>query len=333
MEHFLAARRLVEAGARCVTVAFSRWDHHGDNFDALRQDLPLLDQGLTALLTDLHQRGLDKDVSVVVWGEFGRTPTINKDAGPRPLAARLVRAARGRRDAARPGHRRDRPPRRRSDGAPGALRRSLRDALPQPRHRREQDDDRRPHRAARNTSSNRVRRPALAEGGHHDLHGGRAAASGHLRFEDGRAARISRPLSSRSRRTSPASRFPSTCRTARGSWTSSCRSARSTARSPAITIPTSATPAAPRRAHRSRPAAGLPWARRWRKSCAGHRRKCRRSSASRRMPGIRPTARRGIRISIPRRVALVFALLKPFVDQTLHGADRGGRLAGAVEPA
>lgn len=81
MSHFLAARRLVEAGARCVTVAFSRWDHHGDNFGALRQDLPLLDQGLTALLEDLHQRGLDKDVSVVVWGEFGRTPVINKDGG------------------------------------------------------------------------------------------------------------------------------------------------------------------------------------------------------------------------------------------------------------
>ncbi len=81
MEHFLAARRLVEAGARCVTVAFSRWDHHGGNFAALRQDLPLLDQGLTALLTDLRERGLDKDVSVVVWGEFGRSPTINKDAG------------------------------------------------------------------------------------------------------------------------------------------------------------------------------------------------------------------------------------------------------------
>jgi len=81
MEHFLVARRLVEAGARCVTLAFSRWDHHGDNFGALRQDLPLLDQGLTALIEDLHQRGLDKDVSVVVWGEFGRTPTINKDGG------------------------------------------------------------------------------------------------------------------------------------------------------------------------------------------------------------------------------------------------------------
>ncbi|MFM7100830.1 MAG: DUF1501 domain-containing protein [Verrucomicrobiota bacterium] len=81
MEHFLVARRLVEAGARCVTLAFSRWDHHGDNFGALRQDLPLLDQGLSALIDDLHQRGLDRDVSVVVWGEFGRTPTINKDGG------------------------------------------------------------------------------------------------------------------------------------------------------------------------------------------------------------------------------------------------------------
>src|SRR5947209_6066704 len=81
MEQFLVARRLVEAGARCVTLAFSRWDHHGDNFGALRQDLPLLDQGVSALIEDLYQRGMDKDVSVVVWGEFGRTPTINKDAG------------------------------------------------------------------------------------------------------------------------------------------------------------------------------------------------------------------------------------------------------------
>jgi hypothetical protein len=81
MEHFLIARRLVEAGARCVTLAFSRWDHHGDNFGALRQDLPLLDQGVSALIEDIHARGLDKDVSVVVWGEMGRTPTINKDGG------------------------------------------------------------------------------------------------------------------------------------------------------------------------------------------------------------------------------------------------------------
>jgi len=81
MEHFLMARRLVEAGARCVTLGFSRWDHHGRNFDALRQDLPLLDQGLSALLEDLYQRGMEQDVSVVIWGEFGRTPVINKDGG------------------------------------------------------------------------------------------------------------------------------------------------------------------------------------------------------------------------------------------------------------
>lgn len=81
MEQMLIARRLVEAGVRCVTLAFSRWDWHGQNFQAGRQDMPLLDQGVSALVEDLHNRGLDKDVSVVVWGEFGRTPQINKDAG------------------------------------------------------------------------------------------------------------------------------------------------------------------------------------------------------------------------------------------------------------
>src|SRR6059036_2397936 len=81
MGQFLMARRLVEAGARCVTVAFGFWDYHGNNFRNARNDLPLLDQGVSALVQDLHQRGLDKDVSVIVWGEFGRTPVINKDAG------------------------------------------------------------------------------------------------------------------------------------------------------------------------------------------------------------------------------------------------------------
>jgi len=79
--HFLMARRLVEAGARVVTLAFTRWDYHSNNFGQLREDLPLLDAGLSALITDLHERGLDKDVSVVVWGEFGRTPIINKQGG------------------------------------------------------------------------------------------------------------------------------------------------------------------------------------------------------------------------------------------------------------
>ena len=81
VRNFLVARRLVEAGARVVSMNFSRWDWHGGdglNFPRSRQEAPLLDQGLSALVADLHERGLDKDVSVVVWGEFGRTPKINK---------------------------------------------------------------------------------------------------------------------------------------------------------------------------------------------------------------------------------------------------------------
>jgi hypothetical protein len=80
-EQFLIARRLVEAGVRCVTLSFSFWDWHGQNFNNARANLPVFDQALTALVDDLHQRGLDKDVAVCAWGEFGRTPKINKDAG------------------------------------------------------------------------------------------------------------------------------------------------------------------------------------------------------------------------------------------------------------
>lgn len=93
-EHFLAARRLVEAGARVVTLGFSRWDYHSNNFGQLREDLPLLDRGLSALVSDLHERGMDQDVSVVVWGEFGRTPKINPQGGrdhwPRVACALLA---------------------------------------------------------------------------------------------------------------------------------------------------------------------------------------------------------------------------------------------------
>lgn len=81
MQQFLMARRLVEAGVRCVTISYSFWDYHGSNFALSRENLPQLDQGVSALVEDLHQRGLDKDVSVVVWGEFGRTPKINAQAG------------------------------------------------------------------------------------------------------------------------------------------------------------------------------------------------------------------------------------------------------------
>jgi Protein of unknown function (DUF1501) len=80
-DQLLAARRLVEAGVRCVTVAYGFWDTHGNNFGWLRERLPLFDQCISALIEDLHARGLDQDVTVVVWGEFGRTPKINKDAG------------------------------------------------------------------------------------------------------------------------------------------------------------------------------------------------------------------------------------------------------------
>jgi hypothetical protein len=80
-DQLLIARRLVEAGARCVTVAYGFWDTHGNNFSWLRNHLPLFDKGVSALVEDIHARGLDQDVTVVVWGEFGRTPKINKDAG------------------------------------------------------------------------------------------------------------------------------------------------------------------------------------------------------------------------------------------------------------
>jgi hypothetical protein len=80
-EHFLIARRLVEAGARCVTLNFGRWDFHSNNHSELLTHLPLFDQAMSALVEDLHERGLEKDVAVVAWGEFGRTPQINKDAG------------------------------------------------------------------------------------------------------------------------------------------------------------------------------------------------------------------------------------------------------------
>ena len=77
----LMARRLVEAGVRCVTVAYGFWDTHGGNFRHLRGNLPMFDRGISALVDDLHQRGLSDDVTVLVWGEFGRTQRINRDAG------------------------------------------------------------------------------------------------------------------------------------------------------------------------------------------------------------------------------------------------------------
>ena len=84
-QRLLVARRLVEAGVRCVTVAFGAWDWHANRGGPLptlcNWDLPDFDHALATLINDLHERGLNEDVSVVVWGEFGRTPRINAKGG------------------------------------------------------------------------------------------------------------------------------------------------------------------------------------------------------------------------------------------------------------
>ncbi len=84
-QSFLVARRLVEAGARVVTLNYSKWDWHGHPygsiFDRCQEDLTVFDKAFSALIDDLHDRGLERDVTVAVWGEFGRTPTINKNVG------------------------------------------------------------------------------------------------------------------------------------------------------------------------------------------------------------------------------------------------------------
>jgi hypothetical protein len=87
----LQARRLVEAGVQVVTLTSHAelttwgpagpWDHHRTIFPGLRQELPVFDKRLYALITDLYERGLDQDVALVVWGEMGRTPKVNGYAG------------------------------------------------------------------------------------------------------------------------------------------------------------------------------------------------------------------------------------------------------------
>jgi hypothetical protein len=80
-EHLLMARRLVEVGVRCVTLTYGRWDSHGANFELVRDHGSKLDQGFSALVEDLDARGMLNDVTVIAWGEFGRTPRINPGAG------------------------------------------------------------------------------------------------------------------------------------------------------------------------------------------------------------------------------------------------------------
>jgi hypothetical protein len=80
-DQLLMARRLVEAGVRVVSLSYGRWDSHGENFKLVRDHGGKLDQGLSALIDDLEVRGMLDDVTVIAWGEFGRTPRINKGAG------------------------------------------------------------------------------------------------------------------------------------------------------------------------------------------------------------------------------------------------------------
>jgi len=81
VEPFLTARRLIQAGVGCVTLAIGGWDTHGQNFQTLRRQLPIVDRGVATLVQDLHDLGLGNDVVTIMWGEFGRTPKINNNAG------------------------------------------------------------------------------------------------------------------------------------------------------------------------------------------------------------------------------------------------------------
>ncbi|MBI5758211.1 MAG: DUF1501 domain-containing protein [Planctomycetales bacterium] len=103
-QSLLMARRLIEAGVRVVTLNYSKWDWHGGRnaegrannsiFVREQEDFPIFDQAMTALVEDLHARGLAEDTAVVVWGEFGRTPIISKQVGrdhwPRVACALLA---------------------------------------------------------------------------------------------------------------------------------------------------------------------------------------------------------------------------------------------------
>jgi hypothetical protein len=84
-QSLLLARRLVEAGCRVVTVNYSKWDWHGGGYNTIfnreKEDFPPFDRCVSALVDDLHERGLADDVTVLVWGEFGRTPIISKQVG------------------------------------------------------------------------------------------------------------------------------------------------------------------------------------------------------------------------------------------------------------
>jgi hypothetical protein len=84
-QSLLVARRLIEAGARVVTLNYSKWDWHGGANNSIfkreAEDFPAFDKCVSALVEDLYERGLDKDCTVIIWGEFGRTPKISAQVG------------------------------------------------------------------------------------------------------------------------------------------------------------------------------------------------------------------------------------------------------------
>jgi hypothetical protein len=84
-QSLLMARRLIEAGARVVTLNYSKWDWHGGSYGTIfsreAEDFPPLDQCVSALVEDLDQRGLGQDCTVIIMGEFGRTPKISAQVG------------------------------------------------------------------------------------------------------------------------------------------------------------------------------------------------------------------------------------------------------------
>jgi hypothetical protein len=81
-QSMLLARRLVESGVTFVTVDAGGWDTHANNFEALKkQKLPMFDQAWAGMMQDMAARGLFEKTLVLVWGEFGRTPRINGNAG------------------------------------------------------------------------------------------------------------------------------------------------------------------------------------------------------------------------------------------------------------
>lgn len=77
----LLARRLIEAGTRCVTINTGYWDHHNDIEQGLEEQLAPLDAAIAGLVEDLDERGMLDDVVIFCAGEFGRTPLINGHAG------------------------------------------------------------------------------------------------------------------------------------------------------------------------------------------------------------------------------------------------------------